>query len=772
MNLILSMMQRLGLISAFFPWGGGGARGADIGDNIANSLMLDSSASQHLSRTFGAPTNNKIFTIRRRVKRCKLGARQVLIGCSDAGATSWWVLEFDASDHLQLADTNCTGTTCFVTTRVFRDPAAWIDIVLGVDTTQATAANRVTLEIDGVVVSSFSTVNYPAQNAVPRFNSAVPHYVGRWADYTGISAFGDYYDAVSIVVDGQKLLASSFNRISADSGQWVNKNYAGTYGSNGFKLDFSNASALGTDSSGNGNNWTLNGGITSANQYTDTPTNNYCVLNALSNDSTCTLSAGNLHYSIAANQNGYPSSTFHVSTGKWAWENKVSSTHNVVGIIPSAASPTANLFTANGGYGYYDQTGNKYVNGTGSAYGATFTTNDVIRVEIDLDSATNTVTFFKNNLSQGAINLPSGVTWKVCGANGNSGAAASGTYNFGAKAFANTPTTGFKALCTTNLPTPAIIKPSLHFQALLDTGANIKTSLAALFPYYLDWIKDRANANNHQLIDTVGGASAVLQSNTTAAETTYTAPSGSSVGWAWNMGGAAVTNNNGSIASQVSANQLAGQSIITYTGTGANATVGHGLLKAPELMIVFNRTDGLSHYVGHSSLTGGFASNYYLLLNATDAQSNAGTVPWNGTNPTSSVFSLGTLGNVNGSGKAVVAYCFHSVEGYSKVGSYVGNGSADGPFVHCGFKPRWILVKCSSAAGSNWNLQDTARAPSNVANALLFPNLSNAETSGATLDILSNGFKCRDTNADYNASGQTFIFYAVAECPTKYATAR
>ncbi len=348
--------------------------------------------------------------------------------------------------------------------------------------------------------------------------------------------------------------------------------------------------------------------------------------------------------------------------------------------------------------------------------------------------------------------------------------AGTGDYNFGQRPWLSTgPTAGQKVLRISDLPTPTIANPKQHFDVVLATGANVKTTSEAVFPSnFFEWIKDRANVNNHQLIDTVRGSSAVLQSNTTGAETTYSVPSGSSVGWVWKAGGAAVSNTAGSIASQVSANTTAGFSVVTYTGTGTNATVGHGLGVAPKMVIIKNRGSiGTAEWlVGHSSI--GFDN--FLLLNSTQALATAAN-RFNNTSPTSSVFSIGTIPSANT--ETYVAYCFAEVPGFSKIGSYIGNGSSDGPFVYCGFKPRFVMVKRTDTI-SNWFVVDTVRGPYNLPVGRLLPNLSNAEDTNSTdePDILSNGFKLRGSGANANASGGTYIFYAVAESPFNYSTAR
>ena len=317
---------------------------------------------------------------------------------------------------------------------------------------------------------------------------------------------------------------------------------------------------------------------------------------------------------------------------------------------------------------------------------------------------------------------------------------------------------------------PSITIPSDHFRVLTDTGANILSTAQAAFPgNYLLWIKDRGNANNHQLIDTVRGASAVLQSNSTGAETTYSAPAGSSVAWVWKAGGAAVSNTAGSITSQVSANTAAGFSVVTYTGTGANATVGHGLGVAPKMVIVKARGSADPWVVYHANQNASPATGY-LLLNTTAAFVALSTV-WNNTAPTSSVIALGAASGTNNT-VAMVAYCFAEVPSFSRFGSYTGNGSSDGPFVFCGFRPKYVLIKRTDTP-SNWVVFDSARDDSNVVDLALYPNLAASEGSGTRLiDFTSNGFKSRGTDSDHNTNAGTYIYMAFAESPFKYSNAR
>jgi hypothetical protein len=242
----------------------------------------------------------------------------------------------------------------------------------------------------------------------------------------------------------------------------------------------------------------------------------------------------------------------------------------------------------------------------------------------------------------------------------------------------------------------------------------------------------------------------------------------SAVEWCLNAGsGSTSSNTNGSITSTVSVNATAGFSIVTYTGTGANATVGHGLGVAPSMIILKPRNAADNWPVWHSS----FAVNEYVYLNLTNAKASLSTF-MNSTLPSSTVFSLGTWSNTNTNAQTMVAYCFAEVAGYSKFGSYTGNGSTDGVFVYLGFRARYLLIKETGNANS-WEVYDTSRNTANVQTKRLFPNDSLAEaTTDPSLDILSNGFKCRAGNTGINRSGGTYIYAAFAENPFKISLAR
>jgi len=318
------------------------------------------------------------------------------------------------------------------------------------------------------------------------------------------------------------------------------------------------------------------------------------------------------------------------------------------------------------------------------------------------------------------------------------------------------------------------------------TGANLSITGVGHQPDFT-WIKNRANTDDHNLFDVLRGFStdALLRSNTTGAATDTTdgiksfdsdgfslGANGSSngngqgmVAWNWKAGGGqGSANTDGSInTTYTSANTTAGFSISKYTGNNTSgATIGHGLGAVPKMIIV-KRLDTADQWcVYHQSI----GNTKRIKLNSTDATST-GSGYWNNTTPTSSLFTIGNSSEVNGSNGNYIAYCFAEKTGYSKFGSYTGNGSTDGTFVYTGFKPAWVMIKKSSASGTSWEIRDNKRQPFTDGNAKrLFADDSSAESSNnEAIEKLSNGFKIRSTGGGHNTSGATYIYMAFAEAP-------
>lgn len=339
---------------------------------------------------------------------------------------------------------------------------------------------------------------------------------------------------------------------------------------------------------------------------------------------------------------------------------------------------------------------------------------------------------------------------------------------------------------------PTIKKPNQYFDAVLWTGNGPSSqNITGLnFQPDLVWVKNRSSTRKHNAYDSVRGTSKRLVPDDVAVEDTVAgvtafnsngftvgdegdvnASTLTFVGWTWKAGGASTVNTSGTISSNVSVNTTAGFSVVTYTGNGSNnATIGHGLGATPAMIFIKRRDSGstASWPVWHKTYT---LNTQYLLLDTNIALTTYSTY-W-GTH-SSSVISLGTaVGEDNTNGGTYVAYCWSEVEGYSKFGSYTGNGSTDGAFAYTGFKPKFVMIKRTNITGS-WVVFDGARNTYNVTNNTLYPDLVNAEESGVMLiDFVSNGFKLRSsTVGEINASGGTYIYAAFAEAPFKYANAR
>jgi hypothetical protein len=346
-------------------------------------------------------------------------------------------------------------------------------------------------------------------------------------------------------------------------------------------------------------------------------------------------------------------------------------------------------------------------------------------------------------------------------------------------------------LSTANLPDPAIdpaqgSSPEDYFNTVLWTGDDVvgRSITGVGFQPDFSWVKCRNTARNHGFWDAVRGAGYFLSSNLTDAETDrttagltsfisdgFTVGAGSEVnntgetyvGWNWKANGSGVSNTDGSITSTVSANTESGFSIVTYTGNQTNgATVGHGLSQTPEMIITKSRNQGVGWAVWHTGLSG---ITYWVSLNGTAGES----VDDMYTAVNSSTFALGVDNWTNGNTYTFVSYCFHSVEGYSKFGSYTGNGSADGPFVYTGFRPAFVMIKRTDSTGA-WNMADSARNSVNVVDKYVNANDSAAEGTYTFLDFTSNGFKIRNTGSTFNTG--TLIYMAFAENPFKYSNAR
>ena len=330
-----------------------------------------------------------------------------------------------------------------------------------------------------------------------------------------------------------------------------------------------------------------------------------------------------------------------------------------------------------------------------------------------------------------------------------------------------------------------INKGTDYFNTKLYTGTGSSNSITGVgFQPDWVWIKNRGNTESHALFDAVRGVTKRIVSNSTGAEETnantvtafgtdgFTVGTNagvngsgiSTVAWNWKANGSGSSNTDGSTASTVSVNTTAGFSIVKWTGSGSATTIGHGLGVTPKIIMLKNTSEVYGWQVYHASL----GNTKYLALDSTDASATS-SQSWNNTSPTSTVFSVGASDSNNKSGNTIIAYCFAEKTGFSKFGSYIGNGSTWGTFVNCGFKPAWIIAKRTSDV-EDWFMYDTKRDPINVADTRLKANGNPGEATNLGVDFLSNGFKWRSNTAGYNASGSTYIYMAFAEEPVVAST--
>jgi hypothetical protein len=764
---------------------------------IDQSIRFNDNDAAYMSRTSVTPTSTTIFTISLWFKRSLLSSGYPTLINEYSGNSDAAYLNM----RLQPDDTiNVSGyaTNWRTTTRVFRDPSAWYHFVLAVDTNQATAADRIKLYINGVEETSFSANSNPGSGTTLGFNTGGTQNIARINPAIGGTNYFDGYMAEFNFIDGQALAPTDFGETN-DDGVWVPKAYAGTYGSNGFYITGEDSADLGADYSGNGNDFTSSG-LTSDDQRGDTPTANHATWNPLffrrTGSYKPTFADGNLYVAGQSSQVSHTGTTIS-SSGKHYAEflvNNGSSSITGPGVVRSYwDGGLAQSYASNYGGSYYGDNGTRYYNATSDSQ----TAPGANRVGIEVDFANNEVEYFivtsgGTKTSQGGkLTSANGIDFDgegIFSATLHDNSSRNITAYFEEADWWGTPNTGYKALSTANLPGPAIADGSAYFQTTTYTGAGYPTEVNqsgnSTFQPDFVWVKRRNAAVRHVLIDAVRGGSSILESSNTRAENIVsgaltfdsdgftaaadpiygdTGTSGNTfVGWQWLAANGTASNTDGSITSTVSANTTAGFSVVTYTGTGSAATIGHGLSTAPSCIFAKARTSAYNWKVYHSGLT---SAGYRLILDSSAAQA-ADSTTWNNTDPTSSVFSVSTDNGTNASSVDYVAYCFAEVEGFSKFGKYTGNGSTDGPFVWCGFRPAFIMTKRTDST-SSWFMYDSVRDTDNETYNRLFADLTDAEVTSTAVgfDLLSNGFKLRNSNANVNASGGTYVFMAFAEHP-------
>ena len=573
------------------------------------------------------------------------------------------------------------------------------------------------------------------------------------------------------------------------------------------------------DKSGNGHHFTK-AGLVATDKVFDSPTNIFATWNSIHNGDTVTPSEGNLKLTTGSSTTeGYYSTIAMSGSGKYYAEFLVGTagTQNMFGIASNVYNNSGSGFRGGTQYSYALGQGSFWTNGgeTGNLT-TTFSVGDIYAVAIDLDNnvwyvARNNTWYNSGDPSAGSngiaiqANNTYHFSWTfdhdeasgVCTVNFGQDSSFAGAKTAGGNAdgngigdFFHAPPTGFLALCAKNLPEPTV-DPRNHFNTVIYAG-NGTTGQAITgvgFKSDFSWFKDRGVTYGHRVFDSVRGVAEQLRTNRDIAGITSNAElisfdvdgftvdddgDGSinddghnNVSWNWKAGNAntAFSESGNNPAGTHRANVAAGFSIVSYVGTGAAGTVAHGLGVAPEMMIIKNRdaTDSWAVYYGDNT--------DYLVLN-TDAATADSDTYWNDTSPSATVFTVNTAHSVNADGENYIAYCWRSVEGFSKIGTYTGNGNADGTFVYTGFRPKFLLMKVTNTS-SDWHIVDSVRDVDNVIQNTIDPNTTAVEGSGSDrFDFTSNGFKLRQTSGSYNGNGSTYIYMAFAETPFKYSNAR
>ena len=786
--------------------------------DIERSICFLSQNSSYLRRTPSSSGNRQKFTISLWWKPGNgyddgLANSRLLSSGDSTGDSNYFSFSY-LNNSGQLNLENGTGT--LRTTAFFRDITAWYHAVIAVDSTQSTASDRFKLYINGQRITDFGTENYPNQNQNFSWNHTDPHSIGR-EEYQDRRYFNGYIADIQNV-DGQQLLPTEFGYTDFQTNIWRPKRYEGTYGTNGFWLKLSDnsnntATTLGRDYSGNGNNFTPNSIALSSGTHhvnyqsvLDTPTNNFPTLNPYR-----AVYGGNVHYanlkSATVAYQSYPEfwATMGMTRGKWYCETYVTGGANGPSVSGGIKVQTMQPASDGGpGIGYQNPPDSKGTGGYESpGYG-----NGTL-VGIAYDAYKGIVTFYKNGSVYGSTahdDVDTTKTWFFGFAgysyNPDNDRKVFYTCNFGQRPFTYTPPTGFVALCQKNLDLlpidttdvssegqgTVVLRPQRFFDTVLYTGNGTTGQSVTGLEFAPDfvWIKSRSFSNNHHLFDTIRGPDKILRSSTTDAEDTVTGvmssfdsggftvkeaggnnatnDDGSTfVAWCWKAGGTSVANNDGAIASTVNVNKEAGFSIVGFQPTAASTavTIGHGLGVAPHMIIVKSRGSSANWDVFHNSPGSSMGAGNKLYLNGTNSQISSAA--WGSTLPTTSVFTFNP-GNQNNNNH--IAYCWHSVPGYSKIGTYRTNGSTDGPYEHTGFKPAWIMFKNQNSGSGPWYIVDNKRSPHNVRTKSLQAQTSSAEATNADLiDFYSMGFKIRTASVLQvnNNNTDRYIYMAFAE---------
>ena len=783
---------------------------------IANSVIFNDGDNAYLDRTFGSG-NQKIWTFSFWVKRCTLGAGQRIISRRTGGGSTTATMGFNSSNEFNFYDPSNGGE--YITSRTFEDTSKFYHFLIRYEASNGTAGDRLQIYVDGDLQTFGTTGSIADTNG--NFNANVVHAIGKY-QYNNSEYFDGYLAEVNWI-DGTNYGPETFGVTDTSTGRWVPKTLSGiTYGTNGFRLTFQNNDAvanLGYDYQTSNRSTTNDFSVTNlatTDQTTDSPTQLHNTFADFT--SGASLSEGNLTVSTGTS-GGYAQAvaqpSFGVNTGKWYWEVKITTVGAGLWGWKDDGSAGGSQASSSGSQGSGNFSGALSTGGAGG-YSAgswfvdheytkevnyiTVEANDVLMFAMDLDNGKGYVGRAVSGSGTGSTGWfnsadPAAGTGDVGGCHRANGvnkfypcavrldSNSVGEYNFGQRTFAATPPDGFSAIQQDNLP---------------ETAKGVSG---------LVWAKSRDNTGAtlpHQIVDSSRGVGNRLIPNDTNAEAfnanhltkflkggyatgdinVLNTADDSMVAWNWvaNSGTTESISVAGDIdiASTVQKNTTAGFSIVQWTGDNAStAGIGHGLSAAPEWILIKNLDDVTDWFVYHKSVD----ADKTLKLNSNAAPGNFTTGKFDHSEINATKFEVAqgssSANSVNGSSDNMIAYCWHGVDGFSKFGSYTGNGNANGPFIYTGFTPRFLMIKRTNTTGS-WFMYDTIREPLNPVFRWILADSSNAENSSNVtryVDILSNGFKLRGTGGDVNQSGGTLVYMAFAKNPfngdgTSFVTAR
>ena len=746
---------------------------------IANSCIFNRADNATMTRTPSSAGTRTKFTVSVWVKLSSNFGTRRFIFYGAASGNNFAGIEISSNDRFRMYASDGSGAQVDLdleSTRTLEDTSKWYHLLAVFDSTQSSASDRAKMYIDGDQVTDFATnTNNLVQDFEFQGTNNVLNVVGGWDSSLGGSpatyAF-DGYMAEMNLVDGSALTPSTFGLTDTSTGRWIPKTLTGiTYGTNGFRLQHATNSNLGDDTSGNVQDFTLNN-LASTDQTTDSPTQNYPIFDPLRQTS-YTYSEGNLDLTTSTNSRHALSNRLLPKSGKWYWEVQIknkSSGSSGCGLAFDTWSTTDSGATAEGlriiftagtasdGKVYETYSSTQYT----SSQLTTFAADDYIGFAYDADTGKIWISKNGSYINSGnpvtgaghVLTAPNSFDWRHVTTGYNNNSTQRHIWNFGQRSFNTAAPTGFKDLNQDNLPETSRGKPDFTFIKDFDST--------------VDWHSyDSSRGAGYYMLPSTSGAETYVADSlqkflkggfSVEDNTSVNKVSSSVVAWNWvaNNGvtGANTDGSGSALSCNYQTNQDAGFSIVTFQGNGGHVAVEHGLSQAPEFIIQRQRDNGGSNWWCYTTKFT-IGSYHYNKLDTNTSWSSYGQ-----TQPTNKVFTSHGWGSDN-----IIAYCWHSVPGFSYFGSYIGDANADGPYIHLDFKPAIVWLKSNNSA--NWYVYDIARSPKNPADErLVFTTAAQSTNANRGIDICASGFKVRqESGYGYNYSGVDTFVAAWAEHP-------